>query len=348
MNIQEPKDLADLKDLSVRMGGNPLLIQASGGNTSLKEAGVLWVKASGKSLINALKEELFLPLDLDQVLAEVHNPADGSTPLKSLSGSLLRPSIETTLHALMPHRVVLHSHSVDVIAQTLQVDGQKQLGEKLEGLAWHWVPYCRPGKPLMRAIATALKTRQADVLVLANHGLVVGGDTPQAAEALQTEVVQRLQISRREYPQPDLRSLYHLIEQLPELRLPAINMVHALATDSWSFNLAQRNPAYPDHVVFCGVRPFVVYGVENILKSVTALVNEWGQDVTYILIPGIGVILLQAATQATEAMLQAQAEVLLRIPEGAEVNFLSDSQCAELINWDAEKYRKALERTARP
>jgi len=32
-----------------------------GGNTSLKEEGVLWVKASGKNLTNALQEEIVSP-----------------------------------------------------------------------------------------------------------------------------------------------------------------------------------------------------------------------------------------------------------------------------------------------
>jgi hypothetical protein len=60
----------------------------------------------------------------------------------------------------------------------------------------------------------------------------------------------------------------------------------------------------------------------------------------------VGVILLATATAATEAMLQAQAEVCLRLPPGCTVNLLSDSQCAELLSWDAEKYRQALEKAA--
>ena len=116
--------------------------------------------------------------------------------------------------------------------------------------------------------------------------------------------------------------------------IPHEPVIHSLAADPWSFELAKCNPAYPDHVVFCGVRPWVVEGTRN-PPSV---------ETPYGLVPGVGVILLPAATAATEAMLRAQAEVYLRIPPGTAVNLLSDSQCAELINWDAEKYRKALEK----
>ena len=104
-------NLDKLKILSVTMGKDPSLIQATGGNTSLKENGVLWVKASGKNLANALQEDIFVPLDLAQVLGEIHNSEDRDFSFQPLSGPGLRPSIETTLHALMPHPVVLHSHS---------------------------------------------------------------------------------------------------------------------------------------------------------------------------------------------------------------------------------------------
>ena len=42
MNVSQVKDLDSLKDLSARMGGDPLLIQASGGNTlPQREGGVV-------------------------------------------------------------------------------------------------------------------------------------------------------------------------------------------------------------------------------------------------------------------------------------------------------------------
>ena len=43
-------NFADLKSVSYRIGVNNTLIQGSGGNTSLKENNVLFVKASGKKL----------------------------------------------------------------------------------------------------------------------------------------------------------------------------------------------------------------------------------------------------------------------------------------------------------
>jgi len=316
------------------MGKDANLIQATGGNTSLKENGVLWVKASGKNLANALQEDIFVPLDLAQVLGEIHKPGYHDFNFQPLSEKGLRPSIETSLHALMPHPVVLHSHAINVIALSLLQEAQVSLTAALSDLAWHWIPYCRPGKPLTQAIAAALAHHPADVLILANHGLVVGGASPDHAAALQAEVSQRLHQAPRPYIGASMDELSERMMSIAGARLPHAPVIHTLATDPWSFELAQLPPPYPDHVVFCGVSPWVATDP-----------SPPTQDSPYGLIPGLGVILLSAASEATEAMLQAQAEVYLRIPRGHPVNLLSTSQCAELLNWDAEKYRQALGRT---
>lgn len=59
------ESLQDLVDLSARIGGNLDLVQAGGGNTSIKEAGTLWVKASGKWLRQAAVDDMFLPVPME-------------------------------------------------------------------------------------------------------------------------------------------------------------------------------------------------------------------------------------------------------------------------------------------
>lgn len=51
-----------LLDLSARIGSDPMLIQGCNGNTSIKINEVLWIKASGKCLANALREEMLVPV----------------------------------------------------------------------------------------------------------------------------------------------------------------------------------------------------------------------------------------------------------------------------------------------
>ena len=54
--------------LSAKIGQDRALVQGPGGNTSIKEDDVLWVKASGTELANALTAEIFVPVRLAALL----------------------------------------------------------------------------------------------------------------------------------------------------------------------------------------------------------------------------------------------------------------------------------------
>ena len=67
-----------------------------------------------------------------------------------------------------------------------------------------------------------------------------------------------------------------------------------------------------------------------------------------LLIPGDGVALPADATPAAKAMARCLGDVMARVPADADLTRLSPEQEAELLDWDAEKYRQTLNRTAHP
>jgi hypothetical protein len=50
--------------MSARVGRNMLLVQGAGGNSSIKDGDVLWVKASGTWLADADAKDIFVPVSL--------------------------------------------------------------------------------------------------------------------------------------------------------------------------------------------------------------------------------------------------------------------------------------------
>ena len=64
MNTMEQK-LASLAEISARVGADRLLVQAAGGNTSIKLGDTLWIKASGQWLADALAKPIFVPVDFN-------------------------------------------------------------------------------------------------------------------------------------------------------------------------------------------------------------------------------------------------------------------------------------------
>src|ERR1700730_5489533 len=139
LSTRQEREVASLRELSARVGGDPLLVQASNGNTSIKLDGILWIKASGRWLAHAMQEEMFVPLELAEVKESIENGTDVAWRYARKDG--LRPSIETAMHAVLRHRVVIHVHSINAIVWAIRVDGPDQLKERLEGLHWQWIPY---------------------------------------------------------------------------------------------------------------------------------------------------------------------------------------------------------------
>ncbi|MBF0175276.1 MAG: class II aldolase [Magnetococcales bacterium] len=326
--------------LSGRIGQDINLIQGGGGNTSFKQEGILWVKGSGTWLSRAEDAQVFVPLFLDevrQVIAENRLDTFGGQMAESSS---LRPSIETSMHALLPHTVVLHVHSVNAIAWAVLADAPQRLAHLLGGMAWAWIPYRRPGLPLTREIVVQLagQERLPDVLFLGNHGLVVGGENCAAAESLLWDVERRLALPLRATPAPVWERLHARISTLPLWRVPDHLDLHAMAFDPVARALLLRPALYPDHVVYLG-RDSCLLPADTPLDQG---VGRWA-NAAFCVVENEGVLFGPALSPGAEAMLHCHSLVTRRLASTLGVRCLTPEEEDELTNWDAEKYRQAMD-----
>ncbi len=322
-------ELGLLRALSAKLGADPLLAQAAGGNTSLKSNGVMWIKASGAWLKDAATRDVFVPLDHAAIMAALarKDPACESCVSfvrTDLNATGLRPSIETTVHALMPQRVVLHVHCVNTIAWAIRTDAEARLAEKLKGFNWAFIPYARPGLPLAGAIAQRMRPG-VDVLVLGNHGLVAAAETVAEAEALLARAVAAVARPVRAATLPNRAALAALCDGRP-YRPAEMDETHALATDALALPRGAHEVFYPDHVVFLGV------GVATGFEGHPPLAA----------IPGHGVLIREDAKPAIEPMGRCLADVMRRVEEQDPLLPLTPDDIDRLVNWDAEKYRQTL------
>jgi rhamnose utilization protein RhaD (predicted bifunctional aldolase and dehydrogenase) len=314
-----------------------MLVQGGGGNTSLKENGTIWVKASGTWLAESAKRDIFARVDLEQTRSAVARGVEPRFAPDPAAGSTMRPSIETSLHVVLPHRIVAHYHSVRAIAWSVLQDAHRRLAPLLEGLRWNWVPYRRPGLPLASAVLQVMKSRP-DVLVLANHGVVVGGETCDEVWSLIREVERRLECPARASPEPDLAALEMAsagTDYLPAAR-PEL---HGIGTDGVSLRIARGGSLYPDHVVFLGPRVEVLDGGKN---DGHASLDAAGPPL--VAVAGKGVLMRRSVSPGQSEMAACLALVLPRIPADARVRYLTAQDEAELLGWEAEAYRKDMSR----
>ncbi|MDX0022104.1 class II aldolase [Sinorhizobium meliloti] len=336
-----------LLDLSARVGADPDLVQGAGGNTSIKEGGTLWIKASGLWLAHARRRDVMVPVALDRLLdaLERDDPATEKAQdfvVRDLNPSGLRPSIETTVHALMPQKVVVHVHCVETIATAVRADAAAIAGEKLQGIPYAFVPYARPGLPLAKAIAERIQA-DTSVLVLGNHGLAVAAETVGDAARLLAEVSQRFAVPVRQAPSADLEALSRLAVN-SAYRLPDDGRIHDAATDLESCRIAAGGSLYPDHVIFLGKGSVVAAPGENALSLEEGFRRAGESLPPVLLFPGKGALVLKDISAGALAMARCLSDVTARIPDGASLRYLTDAENAELLGWDAEKYRQQLNR----
>lgn len=335
-----------LRALSARLGADPMLVQAAGGNTSIKVNGVLWIKASGTWLMHALDENIFVPVRMAPLMDafECGDPAAEKAKdfcITSQNPRDLRPSIETTVHSVIAKRIVVHVHCVETIALAARRDTQDALREQLAGLNWAQTDYFRPGLPLSRGIAAVLKP-ETDVLILGNHGLVVAADNVADADALLGDVCNRLRQTPRPAPPPDLEALQKLAEG-SDYELPGYAEAHGVATDPASLDVAKGGSFYPDHVIFLGAGSVIAGNGENAAAVASRIEAAGRARPASILFPTRGVLMRSDASAGAEALARCLSDVTARIPPGSPIRYFSDAENNELLNWDAEKYRQALD-----
>ena len=309
----------EFRALSARLGQDPLQVQGPGGNTSIKDDEVMWIKASGTELADAETKDIFVAVDRKAALAEAREEAgDGSCKETVLDPRVtLRPSIETTFHAALPWAVVAHTHSVATIVHVISPEGRDVVMDKLADLKPVLVPYAKPGLPLTAEILARVAP-ETQVILLQNHGLICCGESVEDVSNLIAEVETRLGLQSA------------AVEAAIQTKAPdefGWSGASWLARDERACALAQSGTYYPDLVVFLG----------------PALpIEDHAEEPPVVLQPGTGVLIRNAATSSQMAMIQCLHDVLARLPSEWTVEPIGPAAEAELLNWDAEKYRQAL------
>ncbi len=189
------RDLA-LRTYTTRLlGSEPRLVIHGGGNTSVKtvmtdlageEAEVLCVKGSGWDMgsiepagLPAVRLAPLLKLaardalsDEDMVNAQRCNLLDSTSP---------NPSVETLLHAFLPHKFIDHTHSNAVLTLTDQPDGD-DLCKEVYGESMGYVPYIMPGFALAKKAMQVYRDNPGvEGLILLKHGIFTFGETAEEA-----------------------------------------------------------------------------------------------------------------------------------------------------------------------
>src|SRR5437763_1956019 len=167
------------------IGAEADLVMHGGGNTSIKIARenllgdrveALCVKGSGCHL-DSIEPEGFPALDLSWLRKlrklEALSDEEMVNQLRThlFDATAPNPSVETLLHAFLPHVFIDHTHADAILALTNQPDGAELIRQAL-GASVVIVPYVMPGFRLAKLAAEMFEGMpDAHGMVLLKHGL---------------------------------------------------------------------------------------------------------------------------------------------------------------------------------
>lgn len=305
----EPRELAERVYTSRLIGAEPHLVMHGGGNTSVKlqvtnvlgvVEDVLYVKGSGRDL-RGIGEADFAPLRIEHLraLARLEHLGDlemaRQFQLASVEPSAPAASVESILHAVLPHRYVDHAHADAIVTLTNTPSGRDHL-RSAYGDRVIIVPYVKPGFDLCRVTAQLVRDELSpttDGIILMGHGVIAFGESAHesyerlielvtvAEDYLKLHNAWELPTSSGSAEEPEALQVAELRHKVSAAAgTPLILRWHddAAARDFANRpdvgELSQRGPETPDHVLFTKRVPLLGRDVDGYAERYRAYFNE--------------------------------------------------------------------------
>jgi len=299
------------------IGSEKNLVMHGGGNTSCKtivqdvfgkDTRVLCVKGSGWDLgaieaagMPAVRLDPLLDLrglevlsDEDMVNVQRSNLMDQNSP---------NPSVETLLHAFLPHNVIDHTHATPFLSLA-NLPNAEAIMQEIFGSKLVSVPYVMPGFELAKVAAEiAEQNPEAHGLLLLKHGYFTWGENAkQSYDRLidHTNLVESwFSSQRRNVPCVSLNHSNLEKQRVCHKLRKALIQVSDEPSPSFVFDwvdderlisqidglilsgITDRGVATPDHVIRIKAKPLVLSrsmqsgGEKEILKALEIFVNDY-------------------------------------------------------------------------
>jgi len=279
------------------LGRSDELVLHGGGNTSVKSMldgeEILYVKGSGWDLVS-IKAEGFSPVKMSTLLemAELEELSDSdmvSGQKKAMiDATAPNPSVEAILHALIPFKVVDHTHADAVVTISNSVNGEEHIAKLFPNFLI--IPYIMPGFILAHEIYKMTRNFDWDAcegIILHNHGIFTFDDDAKNSYDKMIEAVSKaedflsenadLTFDKIEPTVFDIEKLKELIEKEKgcEIALKVNQTPLALhyASQDHLYMKATRGVLTPEHIIRTKRIPLIVN--ENLEEAVSNYVADY-------------------------------------------------------------------------
>ena len=358
------------------LGRSDELVLHGGGNTSVKSMvdgeEILFVKGSGWDLVS-IKEEGFAPVKMSTLLEMAALDELSDTDMVSGQKAAMidklapNPSVEAILHALIPFKVVDHTHADAVVTISNSLHGEKYIAELFPNFLI--VPYIMPGFILAHEIYKMTRDFDWDAcegIILHNHGIFTFDDDAKKSYDKMIEAVSlaedfleknaAIEFDKVEPRAFDVEKLKALIEQEKgcEIVMKVNQTPLALhyASQDHLYMKATRGVLTPEHIIRTKRIPLIVNddveeAVQQYIAEYKAYFENFSSDEimlnpapNYAVIKNFGVVLFGKSEKESNVLndvVEHTMTAVLRADKLGGYESISLQDSFEMEYWELEQ-----------
>jgi len=335
-NLWDDKEASQYQsDLDLRvytsnlLGRSDELVLHGGGNTSVKSMvdgeEILYVKGSGWDLVS-IKAEGFAPVKMSTLLemAKLKELSDSDMVAQQKAAMIEKnapnPSVEAILHAIIPFKVVDHTHADAIVTISNSKNGMALIDELFPDFLI--IPYVMPGFILAQKIYEMTQDFDWDAcegIILHNHGIFTFDDDVKTsydkmiaavsrAEKFLAEHAPVILTAPEEKDEVDLQKLKEVLSEAKGyevvIKFNDSPLARHYASQDDLATFATRGVLTPEHIIRTKRAPLILED-ENIKAAVDAYINAYKRYFTmfstdeiclnpapnYAVIKNVGVVL---------------------------------------------------------
>jgi rhamnose utilization protein RhaD (predicted bifunctional aldolase and dehydrogenase) len=364
--------IKELVKISRFYGKDPSFLLAGGGNTSFKDKRYIFVKASGFELAS-IEEDGFVKLDRNILESILEKEYPANIDLRErlvlqdlmdsrVSGETKRPSVESLLHAILPWKYIIHTHPAIVNGLTCSKNGH-HIAEKLFNSRCIWIPYVTPGYILAKLVKTRMaeykKEHESlpDIILLGNHGLIVGAENLGEIENIHDFIIKTLKkqiacepdFSLLQVSKEEIEKVYNYIKNYPAFKDIYITFennteISKVVKDSTSFKKVHSSYT-PNHIVYAGPEMLFIENLGSIKRDIDRYSKRNGCYPKVIAVKMLGVFTI-GIKESTSRIAMLSFLDALKIAIYTEsfggYKFMDRKQIDFIKSWGVEEFRSEI------
>jgi len=368
------QEIHQLVEVSRRYGSDPDYVIAGGGNTSFKDTGRIWVRASGSSMAD-IDENGFVCLDREKlkILSEKAYSSDNTEREAQVKQDLAnaieypqdkRPSVETSMHEIINHPFVVHTHPA-MVCGLLCAQESKEMVNRLFAEDCLYIEYTDPGYVLFKAVDNALqdyrevKGTDPHIIFLENHGVFVAADRVEKIDEIYRDIAETISANISVIPDNSNERQVPLLDTVSKL-LKGHSKTSGCVSLQLANNLTDRFvsgrsafdavsiPFTPDNIVYCKSKYLFVQEVESVIPQIQQFREKNGFLPKVIAVEGAGIIALEENEQSARIVLEVfedMMKVCVYTGNFGGPHPMTPSQISFIDNWEVENYRRQVSKS---